>query len=452
MSNQKGRDFGENLSIAAKFIFVATQEILSGIFHNRVPARMCYPGLIIAGLLFLGIDGWVFGKIGLNFSLGGNFRAFFIYVFLISGWILWGAKRAAERTKLLNKLRDAFEAARLKCNGRYPALLEDVAIDDFVRKLRLKCHGVPKADFEKETERLEAVLNMTVVRFLQEDNDKSTIEIIYTMKDLGQNLVLEKPDALGDAEIPIGISYEGPIFVNMRDVGHILVAGQTGGGKSNFLKVVSSILTQNNRDAKVIFLDFKGGMETADLRNHAKNLGDNIACYDGSRSCVEELIRIGAAVDERFKQLAEARVSNLDDYTKRIFSKKAAGGDITKRDVVPRTFIIIDEIAQLYSKEPRMDKKTVDEARAAVNRIARQGRASGLHLIVATQKPDIANFDQTVKANLPAVLCFPMVNQVASVAAIGSKRAFELNPNIKGRAVWKYGPSLKEVQTYLYGS
>ena len=43
-----------------------------------------------------------------------------------------------------------------------------------------------------------------------------------------------------------------------------------------------------------------------------------------------------------------------------------------------------------------------------------------------------------------------MTNQASSVSAIGSKRAYELNPEIKGRAIWKYGPKMEEVQTYLF--
>jgi len=89
-------------------------------------------------------------------------------------------------------------------------------------------------------------------------------------------------------------------------------------------------------------------------------------------------------------------------------------------------------------------------AREAVNRIARQGRAAGVHLIIATQRPDSANFDQTVKSNIPAVLCFPMPSQAASISALGTKRAFDLNPEIKGRAIWKFGSKVCEVQTYLF--
>ncbi len=444
------RDFGDVFISISRFLKASGEEILSGVINNRVPASVSYLGLLIAFLLYIRADSWVISFFVKKYHLAEWSRVFLIYASLFSGWILWGMSRAAERNRLLNKLKEAFQAANLKCNGRYPSLIEDLRIDNHVRKLRLLCHGIPKSDFENAVERLESVLNMTVVHIIQDENDKSKIEIVYTMKDMQKTVILENPDTFADGEIPIGMTYEGPIHVNMRNVGHILVAGQTGGGKSNFLKVVTTVLTRNNPEASVVFLDFKGGMETADIRNHAKNLGDNIECFDGTKKCVEELVRIGMALEERFKTLSSAGASNFDDYLKKKIGKGAARKITDRPEDERRTYIIVDEIAQLYSKDPEVEKEKQDKARATVNRIARQGRAAGVHLVVATQKPDAQSFDQTVKTNLPAVLCFPMPNQASSVSAIGTKRAFEINPNIQGRAVWKFGPKLEEVQTYLF--
>lgn len=448
---KKHRDWGSIALSSGRFLWAMVQEISFGVLNNRVPARLCYAGFVLGLAFFYHTDAWLLGKFGIQFHLGATLRSCLVYSSLVSGWFVWGAARAAQRSRLLNRLKNAFEAARLKCNGRYPSLIEDVMIDEHVRKLRLFCNGVPKSDFEKEIERLESVLNMTVVRILQEESDKSRIEIVYTMKDLEKTVVLENPNAFADGEIPIGVSHERALHVNMRDVAHILVAGQTGGGKSNFLKVATTVLTLNNREAQVVFLDFKGGMESADIRNHARNLGGNIECVDGAKRSVERLGEFGLFLEQRLQTIASLNASNFDEYLKKRFSQKAKGSETLRVEDERRTYIIIDEIAQLYARDPEVEKEAQTKAKAAVNRIARQGRAAGVHLIVATQKPDAASFDQTVKANLPGVLCFPMANQAASVSALGTKRAFELNPTIKGRAVWKFGAKTEEVQTYLFG-
>ncbi len=448
-NNKRPRDYTEISFGIVRYFYWSIEEVIRGVKDGKVPLKACLPGIIIALLLLNRIDVLVITNIFHKYHLPLAIRNLLTYAALFSGWVIWGLRRVRSRMKLLKKLRHAFEAANLRCNGLFPKLIEDVAVDHRVRKLRLKTNGNTKSKFEAGTEQIESILNMSVVRVVQND-DKSKIELIYTMKDLDHNIVLENPDEYIDGEIPIGVTFEGNMHVNMRDVGHILVAGQTGGGKSNFLKVVTTILARNNPNSKIVFLDFKGGMESADLKNHAQNLGSHIHCHEGTRDCIVELERIGTDLEDRLKTLAKFGASTFDDYVK----KKDARVDVdteTRTSDEKRTYILIDEVAQLYAREPGLDKAKVTSARAAINRIARQGRAAGIHLIVATQKPDASNFDQTVKSNLPAILCFPMPNQASSVSAIGTKRAFEINPNIKGRAVWKFGPKVEEIQTYYFG-
>ncbi len=451
MENRKTqRDFGDVCSIILKFLKATAEEIWSGVINNRVPVAATYLGLALGFFLYLRADVKVLSFIGTKYHIPGLLRTVLVYAFAFSGWIIWGMVRARQRSQLLAKLKDAFEAASLKCNGRLPSLIEDVGVDEFTRRLRLHCNGIPLSSFESNKERLEAVLNVIIVCFRQLAEDKSKVEIVYSLKDMPRSLVLENPDSFVDGEIPIGLSHEGAVHINLRDIGHMMLAGQTGGGKSNFLKVATSILTKNNPESNVIFLDLKGGMDNADLRDHAKNLGDNISCFDGTKSSAQELIRIGMGIEERFALLAKAGASTLDIYLKLKHGRKLKSTETERPADDRRTYVIADEIQQLYTNDGQIDKETRDKAKAVVNRIARQGRAAGIHLIAVTQKPDMQSFDQTVKANLPGVLCFPMVNQAASVSAIGTKRAFELDPKVKGRAIWKYGPKTLEVQTYRF--
>jgi len=434
-----------------RFFWTVISEIFEGVRRDRIPAHIyCYPGIFIALALLAHVDEWVIQVWHLHFYLSHSLRNALVYSSLISGWIVWGVEQAGKRNQVLGRLQDAFEAAKLKCNGRYPSIIEDVAIDEHVRRLRLKANGVTISDFKAGIERLETALNATIVRIIQEDGDKSRLDLIYTSQDLTTTAHLENRERYVDALIPIGLTHEGPLAVNLREVGHILVAGQTGGGKSNYLKLITAILASNNPESEIAFLDFKGGMESADLKNEIGNMHENIRYFEGSHHCSQELSRLGAVLDLRLEHLAKTGSSNLDEYHKTMLAKKVdqVGGRVEGME--KRLFIVIDELSQLNAKDPSLDSDLVKKARAALNRVSRQGRAAGVHLIVATQKPDSSSFDQTVKSNLPGVLCFPMSTQAASVSALGNKRAYELNPETKGRAVWKFGPKMLELQTYLF--
>ncbi len=452
-------NFWQNLALAlGRFLWFSMSELYLGIKHDRIDTiRYVFPGLLLAAFFLFRLDTfilWITDLESLQISL--QMREVIVYLSVFSGWIIWSTQRAILRIKFLSRLTDAFTYCGLEANKKLPSFIEDSAIDDYVRNLKLFACGISLKKFQENRENLEGHLNIAIVKITEETGDKSRVNILYAMRDLQSPVVLENLEGFQDGEIPIGISYEGPIVVNMRDVAHILVAGQTGGGKSNFEKIAASVLTINNEHSKVYFLDFKGGMEVADLTNRLEESYKNFQKYEGPKACTTFLAEIGGKIENRLKELAKVGAANFDEYVVRT-KKEAHKPQVTDpMDIIShhedekRTYIIIDEIAQLYARDPSLSKEEVASARAAVNRIARQGRAAGLHLIVATQKPDSTSFDQTVKSNLPAVVCFPMVSQAASVSALGTKRAFDLNPDIKGRAVWKYGPKTQEVQTYLF--
>lgn len=442
---------------ARRIIWFTICELFDGIVNDKIDiVKYIVPGTVFAGLFAVQLDYYVAHLSGKpNMELSFVVRQWVVYGFLASGWIVWAGQRAIGRAKVLARLRDAFLYCGLQINNQLPSMIEDVPIDDHVRKLKLFTHGLPFKKFIDNKENLSDFLNISIIKMTDEHGDRGRINILYAIEPLDTQALLDSSIGFEDGEVPIGISYEGPISVNMRDVAHILVAGQTGGGKSNFEKVATTVLTLNNQSSEVYYLDFKGGMELADLTNRLGNNYDNFFKHEGPKSCVKFLGEIGDKIEDRLKEIARLGVSSLDDYLKKRLALPSQviadeNGISKPTATLKRTYIVIDEIAQLYMRDPFTTKEDLDKARAAVNRIARQGRAAGIHLIVATQKPDATSFDQTVKANLPAVLCFPMVSQAASVSALGSKRAFDLNPEVKGRAIWKYGPKTQEVQTYLF--
>jgi S-DNA-T family DNA segregation ATPase FtsK/SpoIIIE len=378
-------------------------------------------------------------------------RSVFVYSSIFSGFIVWSFERAFYRTQFLSKLRSAFEYCGLHANNKFPSFISDSAVDEHVRTLKLHGNGVPIQKFKDNTANLEAHFNVSMVKMYEEPNDKSRINLVYALQDLAREVHLDNPSSYRDGDIPIGVTFDGPIKVNMRDIAHLSVNGQTGGGKSNALKVLTTVLTENNPGAEIHFLDFKGGMELAELINRLGTECSNFFHKADTLPCAEHLAKLGKSLETRLMRLAKAKASSLDTYDPANEPKdNDTDGVDHGNQKIRRQYIIVDEVAELYVTRSKVNREAILAARESINRIARQGRAAGVHLIIATQRPDSSNFDQTVKSNIPAVLCFPMPSQAASISALGTKRAFDLNPEIKGRAIWKFGSQTCEVQTYLF--
>ncbi|CAL75283.1 hypothetical protein; partial homology to DNA segregation ATPase FtsK/SpoIIIE and related proteins [Bradyrhizobium sp. ORS 278] len=196
---------------------------------------------------------------------------------------------------------------------------------------------------------------------------------------------------------PVGIDVEGnPIIADFADPNtcHALVAGSTGSGKSEWLKamVASMLLRGSPEQVKIALIDpkiltFSGvGGSPYLWRPVATTLGEALRIL---RDAVKEM-------DARYQILNGAGVVNLDDYIK-------AG----KTDL-PFLVLIFDEFADLILAG-RDDKK---EFEALVARIAGKGRAAGIHLVLATQRPDRAVVTGLIKSNLPLKVCLKVANAV----------------------------------------
>lgn len=457
MKNSGHLHWENKLYALCRFVWNAGAELVDGISNSRIDVvRFVYPGVFVSLLLLFRVDHAVSYLTGLEYlKLSAGQREVLSYLALSSGWIAWACLRGYYRAGFLDRLKKAFSYCGLSAHGKFPSFIGEQSIDDYVRRMRLGTQGIPLTQFQEARERLESQLNISIVKMSHHAGDRSRIDILYAMKPLADLALLDGVANYKDGEIPIGISHEGPVSINVKEAPHILVTGQTKGGKSNFEKVVASTLVETCPEADVYFVDFKGGMEIADLTNKLGREHSNFFLYQDKLACARFLSQLGDTLEGRFKEIARLGAANLDDYLKKLeierSQTKASGLGPSNRDEAPkRMYLIIDEIAELYSRKSFLPKAEMIAAQAAVNRIARQGRAAGMHMIVAMQTPDASSLDQTLKANMPAILCFPMTTIQASISALGTKRAVDLDPAIKGRAVWKYGPRTLEVQTYLF--
>jgi S-DNA-T family DNA segregation ATPase FtsK/SpoIIIE len=198
---------------------------------------------------------------------------------------------------------------------------------------------------------------------------------------------------------PIGIGVEGdPVVADFADPNtcHALVAGSTGSGKSEWLKalVASMLLRSTPENVQIALIDPKiltfAGVEGSPYlwRPVATTLADALAVL---RDAVAEM-------DARYHVLARGGFVNLGERF------KAGKSDL------PFLVLIFDEFADLILAG-REDKK---EFESLVARIAGKGRAAGIHLVLATQRPDRAVVTGLIKANLPLKVCLKVANAVNS--------------------------------------
>jgi FtsK/SpoIIIE family/FtsK alpha domain/PD-(D/E)XK nuclease superfamily len=196
---------------------------------------------------------------------------------------------------------------------------------------------------------------------------------------------------------PIGIGVEGePVTADFADPNtcHALVAGSTGSGKSEWLKalVASLLLRSAPTSVQIALIDPKiltfTGVESSPYlwRQVATTLPEAMSIL---RDAVAEM-------DARYQVLARGGFVNLAERFK------------SGKTDLPFLVLIFDEFADLILAG-REDKKEFEEL---VARIAGKGRAAGIHLVLATQRPDRTVVTGLIKANLPLKVCLKVANAV----------------------------------------
>jgi S-DNA-T family DNA segregation ATPase FtsK/SpoIIIE len=116
-------------------------------------------------------------------------------------------------------------------------------------------------------------------------------------------------------------------------------------------------------------------------------------------------------MDNRYRLMAEARVRNLEGYNRKMLQKK--------QDTLPRIVILVDELADLMMSAP-------DQTEHSLIRLAQMARATGIHMIVATQRPSTDIVTGLIKANFPARIAFAVASSVDSRVILDSNGAEDL--------------------------
>jgi len=185
-----------------------------------------------------------------------------------------------------------------------------------------------------------------------------------------------------------------PVVGNLDTMPHLLVAGQTGSGKSVMINtLLTSLLYRNTpADLKLILVDPKQ-VEMALYHDIPHLLSPVIT---EPEKCISALKWAVAEMERRLKAFAEVGKRNINEYN-----------GVKKEEGMPYIIIVIDELADLMMMAAR-------DVEALVVRLAQKARAAGIHLVIATQRPSVDVITGLIKANIPARIAFTVVSQVDS--------------------------------------
>jgi S-DNA-T family DNA segregation ATPase FtsK/SpoIIIE len=186
-----------------------------------------------------------------------------------------------------------------------------------------------------------------------------------------------------------------PVVTDLATMPHLLIAGATGSGKSACIHSITTCLAFNNRPADLRMAMIDPKMVELTRFNGLPHLLGPVET---------DLERIGGVLrwatqemDARYRKLAAAGARNLDDYNK----------NSSAVDRLPRIVILIDELADLMFSAP-------DETERTITRLAQMARATGMHLVIATQRPSVDVVTGLIKANFPARISFAVTSMVDS--------------------------------------
>ena len=197
--------------------------------------------------------------------------------------------------------------------------------------------------------------------------------------------------------LALGQSVDGtPMSANLASMPHCLIAGTTGSGKSVCINaVICSLLATNTPDQlKFIMVDPKRVELTG--YNGIPHLVAPVVVE--LERIVGVLKWVTREMDERYKKFSQSGARNIED-----FNKHLADGE----DQMPYVVVIIDELADLMMLAP-------EETERAISRIAALARATGIHLVIATQRPSVDVVTGLIKANFPARIAFAVAGSVDS--------------------------------------
>lgn len=314
-----------------------------------------------------------------------------------------------ETISSINPYRKLFEGCGLEVEGNIPRLLRKKKANYGYDLIFTLPAGLSSKQFEQKRTEIEEYMNGSIE--ISVKNRKLILQV-YT-KQLKSYYEYKQIKTKGICEFPIGYTHgEKLVTVDLGKIVHLLIAGETGSGKSTLLRGIITSLILSNKTISLYLIDLKNGAEFNVFRrsNKVKAFCRNVD------EAEELLLKLSDEVDRRYNLFFENNVVDIKEYNKLKGVKK-----------LDYKILIIDEFADLQNEKGSI---------SMIETLAAKARACGIHMILATQRPDSKVINGRIKANIPCAVGLKTLNELNSRIIIDESGLEKLRG--KGHGILKY--------------
>lgn len=280
-------------------------------------------------------------------------------------------------------------------------------------------NSIPLQEWEKRQAAIETALGITIVK-LTYAKGKSRV-LVYAVPagdDLPEKLEWKDSYLSPDSFVlTLGKGYTGPVTVNLAYIPHILLGGSTGSGKSVLLKLL--IMQALRKGAEVYIADFKGGVDFPKVWHEKCRM-----CFAEEDLC-NILDRLVEELEHRKSAFKALGCPNIDAYN-----------EIAERPL-QRLIFACDEVAEMLDKTGADSerKKLLSQIESMLSTIARQGRAFGIHLILAMQRPDATIIPGQIRNNMDSRVCGRADSVLSQIILDNTSAAEQIPKDARGRFI-----------------
>ena len=322
----------------------------------------------------------------------------------------WGGREAREGLQRVGLTNHA---------GETPILLSKRADRDNPRLTVWEFDpcGIPLKEWEDKRARVETALDSIIAK-MEWGEGRKVIRVyaVPAASDLPALLPWKDKYLSPDTFVLVlGESLMGPATVNLAHIPHVLLGGSTGSGKSVLLKLL--LMQALHKGAEVYIADFKGGVDFPKAWH-----GKCHMCFR-EEDLLYVLGQLTAVLEYRKGRLSETGCPNIDAYN------EATG------EALPRLVFACDEVAELLDRTGmnKEQKELISQIESKLALIARQGRAFGIHLILATQRPDATIIPGQIRNNLDFRVCGRADSVLSQIILDNTSAADQIPKDARGR-------------------